>query len=191
MLCDICKKNEATIHIKEMHNNKWTSLNLCAECAKKNDLEAHAGMAEADITKMLIGLGKALEEQGKSIQKKSHQDNQQREQNLPDIANCPICDWSVSDIRDNHGKFGCPVCYSHFKDLTDQTFAKIQKGPAHTGKRPANAPDTDAAAYEYTLAVLKKTMAKYIAEEDYESAAKLRDGIARMKQKYAETGSIK
>lgn len=173
-----------------MHNNKWTSLNLCAECAKKNDLEAHAQMAEADITKMLIGLGKALEEQGKSIQHNSNKEKQ-REQKLPDIANCPICDWSVADVRDNHGKFGCPACYNHFKDLTEQTFAKIQKGPVHTGKRPANSSDADTASYEYTLAVLEKAMAKYIAEEDYESAAKLRDGIARMKQKYAETGSIK
>ena len=189
MLCDICKKNEATIHIKEMHNNKWTSLNICAECAKKNDLEAHAGMEEADITKMLIGLGKAIEEQNKNSAQPEK--SVEKEPPLPEIADCPICGWSVKDIRKHHGKFGCPVCYTHFNVLSEQAFSKIQKGPAHTGKRPANAPDTDLAAYEYTLAVLEKAMAKYIADEDYESAAKLRDGIALMKQNFAETGSIK
>ena len=190
MLCDICKKNEATIHIKEMHNNKWTSLNLCAECAKKNDLEATPDMAESDITKMLIGLGKALEEQGKSIKQNLKKEQKTAEQQLPDIPNCPICNWSVIDIKNNHGKFGCPTCYSHFRELTEQAFSKIQRAAVHTGKRPANAPNTALATYEYTLAAMEKAMAQYIADEDYESAAKLRDGIARMKQKYAETGSI-
>ena len=53
MLCDICKKNEATIHIKEMHHGKWTSLNLCAECAKNNNLDTPPGDApQLDIARL-------------------------------------------------------------------------------------------------------------------------------------------
>ena len=37
MLCDICKKNEATVHIKEFHNGQCETHHLCAECAGKKD----------------------------------------------------------------------------------------------------------------------------------------------------------
>ena len=35
MLCDNCKKNEATIHIKEVHDGKVVASNLCADCARE------------------------------------------------------------------------------------------------------------------------------------------------------------
>ena len=81
MLCDICKKNEATIHIKEMHNNEWTSINICAECAKKKDLEAHAGMDEEEITKMLMNLTTLLGGQAAN-QKKMLQKQMQKKKLL-------------------------------------------------------------------------------------------------------------
>ena len=37
MLCDNCKKNEATIHIKEVHDGKITTSNLCGDCAKAKE----------------------------------------------------------------------------------------------------------------------------------------------------------
>ena len=37
MLCDNCKKNEATIHIKEVHDGKVVASNLCADCAREKE----------------------------------------------------------------------------------------------------------------------------------------------------------
>ena len=189
MLCDICKKNEATIHIKEMHNNKWTSLNLCAECAKKNNLDAAGDVPQIDIAKMLVGLGKALEEQTKNNAAAKQNDAEKRIP-LPDIPNCPICNWGVEDIQKNPGKLGCPACYTAFNEMIERTFKNIQKGDCHIGKRPKNAPDTGYDSYKYTLAILQKLLAQHVADENYEEAAKLRDAIERMKTHFAETGAL-
>ncbi len=183
MLCDICKKNEATIHIKEMHDNKWTSINLCAECAKKNNLDASPDTPGVDITQMLIGLGKALEAQGKK-NIPTHQHSAKPE-NLPVMSNCPICDWSVADINKNHGKLGCPACYCHFGELLENSIAKIQKGTSHVGKNPLNAPQNEYARFQYTLAILEQTLAKHVAGEQYTEAAKVRDAIAGLKESFA------
>ena len=36
MLCEICGKNEATIHIEEITDGKSKTLHLCGECMAKN-----------------------------------------------------------------------------------------------------------------------------------------------------------
>ncbi|MBO5899938.1 MAG: hypothetical protein J6Q80_04310, partial [Lentisphaeria bacterium] len=74
MLCDICKKNEATIHIKEMHNNKWTSINLCAECAKKSE-EVGSGPAGMDLAQMFLELGKAVQAKQQSQSAEAPEEN--------------------------------------------------------------------------------------------------------------------
>ena len=57
MLCQICHKNTATIHIKEFINGQQKSLNICAECAavnsQDNDLFSGFNIAELfmDISK--------------------------------------------------------------------------------------------------------------------------------------------
>ena len=35
MLCDVCKKQEAVVHITKIENGQRTDMHLCAECAKK------------------------------------------------------------------------------------------------------------------------------------------------------------
>ena len=137
MLCDICKKNEATIHIKEMHNNKWTSINLCAECAKMNELK-ETGEIGIDLAQMFLELGKAAKKQQENAEK-----NAPAEEQKDDMPPCPICSWTQSDIRKNNGKFGCPVCYTHYKEMAEQTFRSIQKGPAHIGKHAAGINEHD------------------------------------------------
>ncbi len=57
MLCQLCNKNTATIHIKEFINGQQKSLNICAECAavnsQDNDLFSGFNIAELfmDINK--------------------------------------------------------------------------------------------------------------------------------------------
>ena len=196
MLCDICKKNEATIHIKEMHHGKWTSLNLCAECAKNNNLDTPPGDApQLDIAQMLVGLGKALEEQQKQQSAPKPQSAPPEQKQHPglallarnDVPNCPVCNWSVEDIRENPGKFGCPACYKNFNEVAELVFKNTQKGNCHIGKTPEHAPDTRREAYEYTYSMLEKTLAKHIADENYEEAAKLRDAMNAMKAHFIKT----
>ena len=47
MLCDICGKNMATVHLTEIIDNNVTELHLCEECAreKRFQLEPHFGLS--------------------------------------------------------------------------------------------------------------------------------------------------
>ena len=180
MLCDICKKNEATIHIKEMHNNKWTSINLCAECAKKSE-EFGNGPAGMDLAQMFLELGKAVQAKQQSQSAEAPEENS----SVDDAAEpCPVCSWKLSDIRKNNGKFGCPSCYTHFRDIAEQTFNAIQDGDTHVGKTSEDNSHARRESFEYTLSVLEKKLAECVADEDYETAAQVRDSILKLKEEF-------
>lgn len=61
MLCDICGKNEATVHLTEIVNDKITKLHLCEECAKEKgaEMEEHFGLS--DLLAGLADLGATVE----------------------------------------------------------------------------------------------------------------------------------
>ncbi|MCM8782189.1 MAG: excinuclease ABC subunit B, partial [Candidatus Omnitrophica bacterium] len=63
MLCDICGKNEATVHLTEIINNEISKLHLCEECAKEKayEMEEHFGLAE--LLGGLADFGVTLESQ--------------------------------------------------------------------------------------------------------------------------------
>ena len=58
MLCDNCKKNEATILIREIRNGKAVSLNLCAECARKKEEAGELNSLGFNLAEMLFDFGK-------------------------------------------------------------------------------------------------------------------------------------
>ena len=57
MLCDICHKRKATVHLTEIINDKVTKLHLCEECASKKseEMEEHFGLS--DLLAGLADLG--------------------------------------------------------------------------------------------------------------------------------------
>ena len=42
MICDECKKNDATVHLTNIVNGKKTERHLCADCAAKHNIQASA-----------------------------------------------------------------------------------------------------------------------------------------------------
>ncbi|MPM32470.1 Protein-arginine kinase activator protein [bioreactor metagenome] len=101
-------------------------------------------------------------------------------------AACPVCHSTISDIT-NSGRFGCGNCYSFFSEYLDTN--SLTKGE-HKGKRPLSflrrgekkaevkqQPATSENKNAQKLSELKAKIKKAIADEDYESAAKLRDEI--------------
>ena len=48
MLCDMCKKKEATVHFTEIINEEVTELHMCEECAKTKgqDMQQHFGISD-------------------------------------------------------------------------------------------------------------------------------------------------
>lgn len=58
MLCDLCKKNVATVHLTQLIEGKTKKVDLCEACSKDKGVDDPTGFSLADL---LLGLGAAQE----------------------------------------------------------------------------------------------------------------------------------
>ena len=162
MLCDICHKNEATVHLTEIVNEKVTKLNLCEECAKAKgaEMEEHFGLS--DLLAGLSDLGAPIESEA------------------GDTVKCRECGLTYRDFK-KIGRFGCGGCYEIFKTHIAPLLKRIHGADRHAGKVPITVGKTVRDAR--TLQELKVRMEKAIQTEEFEEAARLRDRIRELEIK--------
>ena len=75
-------------------------------------------------------------------------------------------------------RLGCGGCYETFGEGLASLLKGMHKGTAHIGKVPTRLLRT--LERETQLKSLQKDLRKAVAEEDYESAAEIRDRIRHM-----------
>lgn len=192
MLCEMCKVNEATVHILEDVNGTKKEVHLCLSCAEKKAF-GHAVLGGMDLSGVLESLEKNLGESGLSLFKRDASD--ETETPLPSIT-CPVCSRTSEQLRKT-GLTGCPECYVTFSDeLTDRCL-NLHKSAVHTGRiHVSNAENSELeqAAGEierekkirFLLDELEQDLQQSIRREEYELAAQIRDRIAALKQRTGE-----
>jgi protein arginine kinase activator len=154
MNCDVCKKNQATVFLTQIVEGKMQKVNLCESCSKEKGVTDPTGFALADL---LLGLGAAQEiERGGSVQK------------------CPACGFSQADFKKT-GRLGCATCYETFGEGLQALLKGMHKGTHHTGKVPTRMQRS--IEREQELKNLHRNLRKAVADENYESAAEIRDKI--------------
>ena len=177
MVCDVCGKKKATVHLTEIVDEQMSEMHLCEECArqKSSQMEQQFGLAD-----LLAGLSAdtskttALKEGEKSALK------------------CSRCGLAYEDFR-KFGRLGCGECYTSFKEHLTGLLRKIHGSNEYLGKTPSKyqekqaAPLSEGAAVELlpseTLSDLKKQLQSAVAAEDFEKAAVIRDKIRGLEQK--------
>jgi protein arginine kinase activator len=156
-ICDICKEKPAKVFFTNVNqDNKLVNLNLCEECAKAKGFNDLPSFAMADL---MLGLGAA----------------QELEAGSPGVElKCPRCGFTQADFKKS-GRLGCPECYRTFAEGLAGLLKTMHKGTRHAGKAPEALRQTR----ENTdrLKALQKKLGKAIEDEDYESAAAVRDEI--------------
>jgi protein arginine kinase activator len=88
---------------------------------------------------------------------------------------CPTCGFRWADFDRVH-RLGCPTCYEAHAPQALATIARIQPGLEHHGRRPYDA----AADREAKLTKARVLLKSALKEEDFETAAVLRDQIAEL-----------
>jgi len=137
-------------------------VNLCDSCSKAKGVDDPTGFALADL---LLGLGAAQEiEKGGGSQK------------------CPICGFSQADFKKT-GRLGCAHCYDTFAEGLGSLLKAMHKGTTHVGKVPGRL--LKVLEREAELKTLQRDLQRAVAEENYESAAQIRD---RLRQLETSTG---
>jgi len=168
MLCDICHKSNASVHLTEIIDNQITELHLCEECARQKgtQMEQHFGLA--DLLAGLADLGQQFETTGKAETK------------------CSNCGLSYQDFR-RVGRLGCSECYSAFKDSLGVLLKRIHGSTEHLGRRPSASTVSrklkSKAPKKSQLDTLREKLQKAITQEAFEEAAALRDKIRALEMK--------
>ncbi|MFH1645753.1 MAG: UvrB/UvrC motif-containing protein [Candidatus Omnitrophota bacterium] len=179
MLCDICQKNEASVHLTEVINGEVTEMHLCDDCARGKGAEMQQHFGIADLLSGLVDFPLPAP----SVKKESIK------------LKCPNCGMTYSDFK-GLGKFGCARCYDTFKRALYPLFKRIHGTARHTGKEPVKLVAAPITAKEnlkkavsekesliIELDMLKSRIAKAIEKEDFEGAAVLRDKIRAIEKK--------
>ena len=166
MLCDVCHKIEASVHLTEIINDEVMKLNLCEECAmkKSSDMEEHFGLGE-----LLAG----LTEFGESVKAPTRGAVK---------IKCPNCGLTYSDFK-RRGRLGCSECYNAFQSKLTPLLKRLHGSEYHVGKVPMKAPKDITTEAVSKLQELRLKMKRAIAIEEFEEAAKLRDQIRDLEAK--------
>lgn len=168
MLCQLCKKNKATVRIVKIVGENKTELNVCSECANSilGDSISYLSFNQYSIKSVLDNLLNASFEY---VDKK----NVSNLSSGPDLT-CPNCGQTYQEFIET-GKLGCSQCYEYFRKKLAPLIGKLQGHSQHIGIVPISFQER----YDRLLVIkkIKDELELAIIEEEYEKAALLRDKI--------------
>lgn len=171
MLCDVCKKNQATVHFTQIVNGVKKECNLCESCAKENsgfdmiqDMNSDEGIFFQNILNGIID----YINQSPAINTKEEE------------LVCKNCNTTFNEFKKN-GYFGCSDCYENFNELLDPIIKRVQGSNEHIGKIPKKSGKN--LIEKKKLTKLKEELQKVISLEEYEKAAVIRDKIKFLQEK--------
>ena len=166
MQCQICKKNDATIHLTEITDGIRTEMHVCELCAQEEGIAVKSQVPINELLNSLLAVQPADEELfGDSEQKLS----------------CPQCGFTWERFR-KEGLLGCPHDYEVFEKVLLPIIEKAHgHKTTHCGKVPSKTPAKT--KRQIKLLTLRQQLEAAVQNEDYELAAKLRDKIVNSEKK--------
>ena len=166
MLCDVCAKNPATVHLTEIIDQQMNELHLCEDCARHKSaaMEQQFGLSD-----LLAGMA--------DFQKPSS-----KEEGLVTVK-CSSCGLAYTDFK-KIGRLGCGECYNVFRKYLAPLLKRIHGSNQHMGKNPSKA-KVAARVYKKKVGLpeLKNQLQKAVSLEAFEEAARLRDQIKEFESK--------
>ena len=168
MLCQDCKKREATVHLTQIVNNEKQTVSICKECAAARGFHSPLDNVPFPLAEILSGLAKKAMA-GRQVQPKEN-------------LKCQSCGTSFDEFA-RQGRFGCGECYTAFRPLLEPIMRKIHGASLHRGRNP----EPSATSLEPEIPVreeerLETELAKAIESEDFERAAELRDKLRTIRE---------
>lgn len=162
MLCHTCKERTATIHLTEITNGQRVETHLCQECAQQQGLAIKAQIPLNELLSTLLSTQKQAAGAGTA------------EAGLPNKA-CPDCGMTLVRFS-KESLLGCANDYKVFEDELLPLIERSHNGKSwHCGKVPTHASDEE--KKDIRLRHLQRELDAAIKNEDYETAARLRDEI--------------
>jgi protein arginine kinase activator len=160
MQCQICNKNDATIHLTEIIDGERTEMHICEQCAVEQDIAVKSHIPINELLSNLLAVQPSDDELAGPSERE---------------LVCPNCGFTLAQFR-KEGVLGCPHDYEVFEKALLPLIEKAHDGrTAHCGKVPLKTPRDTKKQME--LLNLRQQLEAAVQSEDYELAAELRDRI--------------
>ncbi|MFT5494854.1 MAG: protein arginine kinase activator [Kiritimatiellia bacterium] len=166
MICEKCKKDEATVHLTQVVGGEVKKLHLCESCAKDSGVDTKSG---SSITDLFLGSG---EPSGAAVSVGVEQD-------VVALV-CTHCNLTRVDFKKG-GRLGCMHCYEVFREELEPLIRAMHHADRHMGKRPSRL--SKSVQVEDELYTLQEELALAVASEKFEDAARLRDEVRKLQEK--------
>lgn len=157
MLCQNCKKREATVNHVEIINGKACAMHLCDMCA--NEMFASF---ESEVENAVFAGLFGDETCGESV--------------------CPACGLAFSEYE-RTGLLGCPSCYDVFNERLLPYITRIQGKTVHVGKGGvAYSSEHD---LRLKLTSLQQDMERALSRGNYAEAGRINEQMNALKKRNA------
>ncbi len=154
MLCQNCKKREATVNHVQIVGGKSCAVHLCAQCAN----ELFGDFEKTMQSHLFGGLFDSVCEERR----------------------CPSCGLTFSEYK-RSGLLGCPSCYDVFHEELLPYIARIQGKIEHVGK--SGGVNTDEHDLLIKLSALQKQMEEALSRGDFSEAGRINDRMNALKKR--------
>ena len=159
MRCEHCGKEPAAVHLSQNIQGVRRETHLCESCARQAGYIG-SGSSTADFLSQLFGLVR------------------QPSQQVVRGQQCPGCGMTMEQFG-REGRLGCEQCYQQFSQQLQPLLRRLHGQTEHVGMRPEVVQEKAEAAAPDDLQELRRQLAEAIRQEEYETAAALRDQIRR------------
>jgi len=159
--CDLCKKNQAQLHLTRIVKGKPYAIHMCSQCAREKGV---SNPASGIPIEQIVGAS----EEAAPISV---------EEEAGTVVACSGCGMTYQTFREE-GKLGCGQCYASFEELLLPLLDRIQRDTRHAGKVPKRS--ASSVKMDSDIQSLRDDLSQAVAREDFEEAARLRDRIRRL-----------
>lgn len=182
MLCERCRKNEATFYYHENVNGREKTYHLCGDCEKEMEKSGELDVVRSEklfdsffeefdspfksMDKMLAGFfgeGGLLGSAG---------------QRAAEEKKCPTCGMTLGEFAES-GLAGCPDCYKAFGKELEPTISRVQGKRSHVGRAPSGM--REKIEKKHRIDALEAERKEAVQKENYERAAEIRDELKRLR----------
>lgn len=164
MHCQACKERSATIHLTEINNGQRCETHLCRQCAQQQGLSVKSKIPLNELMNSLLS----------SQQEKASQAEAPSEPGAAEQL-CPNCGMTLKQFAKTP-LLGCANDYAEFQPQLLPLIEQSHNGKScHCGKVPTRICEDDRSEIERNK--LRRQLEEAIKNEDYETAAELRDRI--------------
>ncbi|MCA1321942.1 UvrB/UvrC motif-containing protein [Bacillus tianshenii] len=176
MVCQECKERPATLHVTKVINGEKSEVHICEQCAQeKGNMSMFTGGSGFSLNNLIAGL---LNSEQVISNKKPEEFKENK------VLQCERCKMTFAQFT-KIGRFGCSECYRTFEDKMQPILKRFHSGNTmHAGKIPKRIGGSMHVRKE--IDTLKEELKELILQEEFESAANIRDKIRELEKKLSD-----